>query len=247
METVGFTKKEIDNMLLFNKGGYEGKILLCNNQLVLKQFEPYLDGYVDLELKKYKLVRFAERNLYRIMVVPSALVNIDGIFSGYLMPKVSNAMHIDSIRDYSKLLEVYSKLFKDVEYLHSKNIVIGDVKPANILVDYKYNTKFVDVDSMGIDELPIDHEEYRSHEAKMLPNYPAKFDSNSRQNMDNYLLLACFLNSLSTENIPLIGKLFNSKLSQEHKKILFELLKGDIWGTPKSISNILEEERSKIK
>lgn len=191
--------------------------------------------------------RLAERNLYKIMVLPTALVNIDGIFSGYLMSKVSNAMHIDSIRDYAKLLEVYGKLFKDVEYLHSKNIVIGDVKPANILIDYKYNSKFGDVDSMGIDELPIDHAEYRSHKAKMLPNYPDKFDKNSRQNMDNYLLLACFLNSLSSENIPLIGKLFNSKLSIEHKKLLFELLKNDIWSTPKSIGNILEEERKNLK
>lgn len=38
METIGFTKKQIDNLLLFNKGGYEGKILLYNKELVLKQF-----------------------------------------------------------------------------------------------------------------------------------------------------------------------------------------------------------------
>ena len=65
---------------------------------------------------------------------------------------------------------------------------------------------------MGIDEYPIDHAEYRSHEAKLLPNYQKKFEVNSRQNMDNYLLLACFINSLSPENTPLVGKLFNSKL-----------------------------------
>lgn len=82
------------------------------------------------------------------------------------MPKISNAMHIDSIRDYQKLLIVYSKLFKDLEKLHKKNVIVGDVKPANILVDYKYQTKFVDVDSMGIDEFSIDHVEHRSIEAK---------------------------------------------------------------------------------
>lgn len=245
MEIVGFTKKEIDNLLVFDKGGYEGKILLYNNELVLKQFEKYLDGIIDFERKKYKLERLVERKLSRIIVEPKALVNIEGEFSGYLMPKISNAMHIDSIRDYQKLLTVYSKLFKDLEYLHSKNVTVGDLKPANILVDYKYQTKFIDVDSMGIDEYPIDHAEYRSHEAKLLPNYQQKFEVNSRQNIDKYLLLACFINSLSPENYPLMGKLVNSKLSLEYKKLLLQLIRQDTWSTQISISQMLEEEKRK--
>ena len=247
MEKIGFTKKEIDSLLVFNKGGYEGKILLYNNDLVLKQFEKYLNIYIDFEAKKYKLERLASRKLSRIIVEPSKLVYVEGDFSGYLMPKISNAMHIDSIRDYQKLLIVYSKLFKDLEELHKKNVIVGDVKPANILVDYKYQTKFIDVDSMGIDEFPIDHAEYRSTEAKMLPNYNTKFEANSRENMDNYLLLACFINSLSKENIPLVGKLFGSELSLESKKLLLKLLKSDIWSTPISISEMLEEEKRNIK
>lgn len=247
MEIIGFTKKEIDSLLVFNKGGYEGKILLYNNELVLKQFEKYLSNYIDFEQKKYKLERLVTRKVSRIIVEPTALVSVEGEFSGYLMPKISNAMHIDSIRDYQKLLMVYSKLFKDLEYLHKKNIVVGDLKPANILVDYKYNTKFIDVDSMGIDEFPIDHAEYRSHEAKMLPNFEVKFQVNSRENMDNYLLLACFINSLSHDNKSLIAKLFNSELSLEYKKILFQLLKGDTWSTPIEISTMLDEEKEKIK
>lgn len=246
MDIIGFTKKEIDGLLVFNKGGYEGKILLYNNELVLKQFEKYLSDYIDFERKKYKLERLASRKISHIIVPPKALVNIEGEFSGYLMPKISNAMHIDSIRDYEKLLLVYTKLFKDVEYLHKKNVVIGDLKPSNILVDYKYHTNFIDVDSMGIDEYPIDHADYRSHEAKLLPNYQNKFAVNSRENMDNYLLLACFINSLSPENGSLIGKLFNSKLSLEHKKILFQLLKNDVWNTTINISDMLEEEKRKM-
>lgn len=247
MEVVGFTKKEIDNLLVFDKGGYEGKILLYNNELVLKQFEKYLSGIIDFERKKYKLERIVDRKLSSILVEPVALVNIEGEFSGYLMPKISNAMHIDSIRDYRKLVEVYSKLFADVEYLHKKNVTIGDVKPANILVNYHYNTKFIDVDSMGIDEFPIDHGEYRSHEAKLLPHYENKFAMNSRQNMDNYLLLACFINSLSPENTPLVGKLFNSELSLEYKKILYELIKNDVWSPEIPIDKMLEEEKKKWK
>ena len=246
MEIVWFTKKEIDNLLVFHKGGYEGKILLYNNELVLKQFEKYLSGIIDFETKKYKLERLVERKVSRVIVEPTALVSIEGEFSGYLMPKISNAMHIDSIRDYKKLVEVYSKLFADVDYLHKKNITIGDVKPANILVNYNYHTKFIDVDSMGIDEYLPDHAEYRSHEAKLLPNYNTKFEANSRQNMDNYLLLACFINSLSSENTPLVGKLFNSKLDLENKKVLFELLKGDVWNTNISISKMLEDEKRKL-
>ena len=54
-------------------------------------------------------------------------------------------------------------------------------------------------------------------------------------------------NSLVTPFLPLIGKLFNSKLTLEYKKILFQLLKGDTWSTPVEISTILEEEKGKIK
>ena len=104
MEIIGFTNKEIDNLLVFHKGGYEGKILLYNNNLVLKQFEKYLSGIIDFERKRYKLERLVERKLSKVIVPPTALAIIDGEFGGYLMPKVSNAMHIDSIRDYQKLL-----------------------------------------------------------------------------------------------------------------------------------------------
>lgn len=245
MEIVGFTKKEIGSLLIFHKGGYEGKILLYNNELVLKQFEKYLGNIIDFERKRYKLERLVERKLSRVIVEPKALVSIEGEFSGYLMPKVSNAMHLDCIRDYKKLLMVYSKLFKDLEYLHSKNITVGDLKPANILVDYKYQTKFIDVDSMGIDEYPIDHGEYRSHEAKLLPNYQRKFEINSRQNMDNYLLPACFIDSLSMGNYPLMGKIVNSKLSTEYKHILLDLIRQDTWSPKVPVSQILEEEKRK--
>lgn len=80
----------------------------------------------------------------------------------------------------------------------------------------------------------------------MLPNYNTKFEVKSRESIDNYLLLACFINSLSKENIPLIGKLFNSKLSLENKKILLKLLKSDVWSTTKNISDMLEEEKNNI-
>ena len=63
MEIVGFTKKEIDSLLVFNKGGYEGKILLYNNELVLKQFEKYLGDYIDFETKRYKLERLVNRKV----------------------------------------------------------------------------------------------------------------------------------------------------------------------------------------
>lgn len=245
METIALSKKEIDSLLVFNKGGFEGKILLYDNETVIKQFESYLGDYTDIEAKKYKLERLKSRKVGKVLVEPKALVSVEGNFCGYAMAKVSNAMHLNSIRDYNRLLEVYSKLFHNLEYLHQKNIVVGDLKPSNILVDYKYQTKFIDVDSMGIDEYEIDHPEYRSTIAKMLPNYIRKYEVNSKENIDNYLLLVCFINSLSKQKLSLPAKLFSSDLSIETKKLLFSVLKSDSWNMSENIGEILEKEKIK--
>ena len=69
MEIVGFTKKEIDSLLVFNKGGYEGKILLYNNILPIslvkeKQYEVnIIDEIYTTEEVINKAITLAESRL----------------------------------------------------------------------------------------------------------------------------------------------------------------------------------------
>lgn len=61
---------------------------------------------IGFDRKKYTLERIANRKISHIIVPRKVFVNIEGEISGYLMPKISNDMHIDSIRDYRKLVLV---------------------------------------------------------------------------------------------------------------------------------------------
>ena len=51
MQELNFSEEEINRLEIFNKGGYEGKILVYNKDLVIKRFEPYLKGFIDFDLK----------------------------------------------------------------------------------------------------------------------------------------------------------------------------------------------------
>ena len=61
---------------------------------------------------------------------------------------------IDNKKESKKDLKEKSN---NIDYLHNKDIIIGDVKNKNILVDNNNNPIFVDVDSMGINKFPQDH------------------------------------------------------------------------------------------
>lgn len=164
MKEIHLTRKELNKFTVFNKGGYEGKILIYSPKILLKEFEPYLSGLMDMEGKKKKIMCLQKKNISeQIMIKPQKIVYTDGIFCGYTMKKISDAVEVDSIRDIDLLLDLYIKLFSNLNALHENEIIVGDLKPSNILVDKNNNNPiFIDVDSMGVDEFKIDNEDYRS-------------------------------------------------------------------------------------
>lgn len=246
MQEINFSEEEINKLEIFNKGGFEGKILLYNKDLVIKRFEPFLKDFIDFDLKKYKLVEFNKKKLSdNILAVPKKLVNVNNDFAGFMMKKY-NAITINKIYDFAKSLEIYEKLFNNLEYLHQKNIIVGDIKYENIIVE-DGNPIFVDVDSMGINDLKQDHimNEPKGL-ATRIPGIYQKMDLNDYRKLDKMLLFACFINSLTNERETLTNKIINSKLNKESKELFYNYLINNDIDYNFDIQGLIGKERRNI-
>lgn len=247
MDTLNISKERLEKLSVYNKGGFEGCILLYNENLLLKHFFPHLQGIMDLENKMYKLMKFQEKNISNSVITgPKMLLTVDGKFEGYAMKKIPDAITIDRIRDLNKLLILYSKLFSKLDFLHKNNIIIGDIKRENIIVSKNENPIFVDVDSMGIDELPIDNIGHIPIEGKSIPNIKRKYEMNDLKAIDKILLLSCFICSLSQEKKPINLKVLQSNLSSNAKSIISDYLLEDNIDYKMDFSKFLSDER-KVK
>ncbi len=72
MEVINLTSEELKNLEIFNKGGFEGKIYIYNDYLLIKAFELYLRWVPNFEYKKYKLIRLHKKNIdNKILIHPS--------------------------------------------------------------------------------------------------------------------------------------------------------------------------------
>lgn len=246
MDTLNISKERLDNLTVYNKGGFEGCILLYNQNILLKHFFPHLKGIMNLQNKMYKLMRFQEKNISDgIITGPTMLLTVDGKFEGFAMKKVPDAITIDSVKNLDKLIILYSKLFAKLDMLHRKGIVVGDIKRENIIVSGDNNPIFVDVDSMGIDELPIDNIGHIPIEGKNIPNIREKYNMNDLKAIDKVLLLGCFVCSLSQERKTMNVKVMQSNLSEEAKMVIRNYLFEDKINYEMDFSKFFNDERKK--
>ncbi|MDT0164508.1 translation initiation factor IF-2 N-terminal domain-containing protein [Actinotalea sp. AC32] len=100
------------------------------------------------------------------LCTPSATVkNMAGEFVGYVMPKASGreARTIFNIRKLEKdfpawkksdLLDICISFLRQVEYLHSMNIILGDINPKNLMIDVQKNVFIIDADSWQLEGYP---------------------------------------------------------------------------------------------
>lgn len=234
----------IDNLKVLNKGGYEGRILIYKPDIVIKYFEPFIRPFLDIEMKKYKLEEFKKAKISdNILAGPKMLVNVNNEFSGFTMKKY-DAITIGNIKDFKQILNLYQKLFKDLNYLHSKNIIIGDVKHDNIIVENN-NPIFVDIDSMGINGLPQDHISNQPRGiAKKIPGACKKYELNDYKSIDKILLFTCMIDSFTNKNIRLSNKILESSLSDETKEIFNDFLLNNDIDYGLNIVDILEREKT---
>lgn len=103
------------------------------------------------------------------IVWPKDILLFDGNFVGYVMDEITDTVSLDELRDigfadYSGLgrLKIALNLIKDVAYLHSKKILVGDMKLDNILVKNKSEVYIIDTGSFQIGDYACNvyHREY---------------------------------------------------------------------------------------
>lgn len=98
---------------------------------------------------------------------PTGLItNTDGDFVGYSMPKASGKeLQVTIMRparfrrvypNWTKadLVDVCISFLEKVEYLHSLNILLGDINPKNLMVDEHKTVWIIDADSWQIEGYP---------------------------------------------------------------------------------------------
>ncbi|MDD2181585.1 MAG: hypothetical protein PHW32_04365 [Bacilli bacterium] len=248
MEEINYTRDELNKLEIFNKGGFEGRILVYSDQLLIKAFEPYLKEILDFENKKLKIIRLNEKNINgMVLVKPQTLVNVDGKFEGYVMQKINEGKTIDSFHDFKILLNLYQKLFEKMEIIHDNNIIIGDVKHANIVVE-ELEPVFIDVDSMAVDELEMDHKQLITGLTKTIPNIYNKYKNNDEKEIDKLKLLSCFIHSINQNRGTIYQRLTESDLSQTFKNEAVKILETDYnLNVSKNIHQLFEDELRKAR
>lgn len=144
--------------------GGEGTVYETNTPYVAKI---YHDG--KLTQRKYeKLKRIIEKQLKcdGICFPVSGLYNKNKEFVGYLMPKAKGKelqrsifikpLFLQQFPNWKKkeLVQLCITILKKMQYLHERNIIMGDINAGNILVVSPTEVYFVDTDSYQIEDLP---------------------------------------------------------------------------------------------
>lgn len=144
--------------------GGEGSVYSASPTQVIKIFdEEHITAH-----RRAKIELLASRGLSEPGICfPQAIVrNLQGEFVGYAMPRANG-------RDFSKalfnprrfrkeyptwtktdLVEVAISFLEKVAYLHSLNIILGDINPKNLQVDENKDVWIIDADSWQVDGFP---------------------------------------------------------------------------------------------
>ncbi|MEQ6902029.1 hypothetical protein [Nocardioides sp. YIM 152588] len=148
---------------LLGEGG-EGSVYEGGRNTVVKIF----DKDHITQHRKEKIELLVGRGLVvEGMCIPSAVVrNNAGEFVGYVMPKARGHEFQRAIfnkRKFEKefpnwkksdLVDVCISFLEKVQYLHSMNVILGDINPKNLMVDQKKNVFIIDADSWQVEGYP---------------------------------------------------------------------------------------------
>lgn len=144
--------------------GGEGTIYTTNTQYVAKIYKK--EKIVERKYEKIKLMLSKEISYKGICYPIACIYNKDEQFVGYLMPKAQGKelqkslfikpLLIKNFPDWKKrdTVELCVTILEKIKYLHDRNIIMGDINPANILVASPSDVYFVDTDSYQIEGFP---------------------------------------------------------------------------------------------
>mgnify|MGYP000038447265 FL=1 len=146
--------------------GGEGIIYSTNTEYVAKIYKK--EHNTQHKFQKLKLMLGTSFDCAGVCYPTSLIYNTNSKseFVGYLMPKASGEELQKSVfikplfeRKYKSwnridLVELLVNILHKIVYLHSKNIIIGDINPANILFVSPREIYFVDTDSYQVGPFP---------------------------------------------------------------------------------------------
>lgn len=144
--------------------GGEGIIYTTNTPYVAKIYKK--ENNTKRKYEKIKLMLSKEIKCEGICYPVAALYNSSQEFVGYMMPKAKGKELQRSIfikplfrknfPNWKKrdTVELCITILEKIKYLHDRNIIIGDINPANILVVSPKEVYFVDTDSYQVEEFP---------------------------------------------------------------------------------------------
>lgn len=158
--------------LTTEKSGGEGSVYQTYNKFMAKIYNE--DSITYINYKKLSLM--LETNVFNKYICwPKDLLYIDNNFVGYLMDNVEDAVLLLTLRlknfsNYTHLdrFVLCYNLLKNIKYLHDRNILIGDLKPDNILVKSPNEVYLIDCGCYQIEDYacPVCHPEYTKREFK---------------------------------------------------------------------------------
>lgn len=155
--------KNIQLIQEISKGG-EGIVYLTNNDLVCKIYKK--NKLKQNKYDKLKLMVNNPINRKGICWPKDLIYNENDEFVGFLMDKASGYELQKSVFlpmllrkkfpywNRYNLVKLSKTILSQISYLHSRNVIIGDINPFNILVKSENEIYFIDTDSFQIENYP---------------------------------------------------------------------------------------------
>lgn len=154
--------EDIDFLFNDRRFDYGGESIICKGIRKNTAYKIYYDR------KKQELLMMSDNKFEKIKrqyshplehsVNPLRSITLLGELIGYEMPYDEDDVSLlDAILDQEDVLHCLKTTKSILEYYHSKDIIYGDVKDDNILINKKTGEiKFCDMDNVLMQELPID-------------------------------------------------------------------------------------------
>lgn len=144
--------------------GGEGIIYTTNTPYVAKIYKK--ENNTKRKFEKIKLMLSKGIECEGICFPVAALYNSNKEFVGYLMPMARGKelqksifikpLFLKNFPNWKKrdTVELCITILEKIKYLHDRNIIMGDINPANILVVSPKEVFFVDTDSYQVEDFP---------------------------------------------------------------------------------------------
>lgn len=143
--------------------GGEGKAYAVEGDRVVKIFDR--EHLTQHRKEKVQLLVSRRIELDGVCLPEAVVTNDEGEFVGYLMPKargnefrviMNPRRFLKTFPGWKKadLVDVCISFLEKVAYLHSLNVILGDINPKNVIVDANKDVWIIDADSWQIEGYP---------------------------------------------------------------------------------------------